>query len=111
EKEKAVLSHIEQHRLIRQVRAAVPAYPGKRIVDAQRAGHHQPLDGAKPPVRQLGIDLLAAGIERPVVFAVDGPDIDALDAWRRLVSNGGDDVRVDMRHRVLPYFPPPRLCT
>ena len=99
EKEEAVVGHVEQHGLVGQVRPAMPAQPRQRVVDAERRRHHQPLDGAEAAMRELGVDLLAVGVERAILLAVDRHGVEARDTGRGLRDVAGwDDVLVHVAH-------------
>ena len=60
----APVGKIDQHRLARRVRAAIPAHERQQVVDAERDGQHRPFDAAERAGDALRIDLLPRRVER-----------------------------------------------
>ena len=75
EEEEAPVGQVDQHRLVRQIGAAVPADPGGDVVDRQRDAHQPPLQTAEEPAHRLGEDRFARGIR-------DSGSPASLRAWR-----------------------------
>ena len=63
----AAVGKIDQHRLLRRVRAAIPAHERQQIIDAEGDDQHHPFDAAEGAVHALRIDFPARRIERDVV--------------------------------------------
>ncbi len=63
EEEETTAGQIDQHGLIRQVRAPVPADPGREVIDAQGDRHDHPFQISERPVDLLGKNRLAGRIE------------------------------------------------
>jgi hypothetical protein len=91
--EEALVGEVEEEGLVRQARSTVPADPGQQIIDAERDGHHRPLDLAEGAVRELGVDLLARGIGLAHLLRCHRGDVDPLDPRRCLC-------RRSLRHEV-----------
>ena len=62
----APVGEIDQHRLARRGRPAVPAHERQQVVDAEAERHQPPFDSAEGAGDALRIDLGARRIERPV---------------------------------------------
>ena len=60
EEVEAAVGQVDQHRLVRQRRAAVPADPGGDVVDAERDRHDPPLQRAEASRTRRGKDRLGA---------------------------------------------------
>ncbi len=43
----AAVGEIDQHRLVGRIGPAIPADPGRQVVDAERDQHHQPFEAAE----------------------------------------------------------------
>ena len=56
--------HIDQHRLIGRKFAAIPANPGRDVVNAKRDQHDDPFQSPELAADPLGEDLFAGGIKR-----------------------------------------------
>ena len=67
EEEETPVGQIDQHRLVRQMRAAVPADPRRDIVNCQRDAHDPPLQPAVESCHCLGEDRFARGIKARAV--------------------------------------------
>ena len=89
--------HVDQERLIRHARAAVPADPGAEVVDAEQQDQHRPLDRAEAAADLLGIDLDPIGIERVPLQLLEGAGV--------LDRDGG------VVHRAAVSGHPPRRLT
>ncbi len=58
---------IDQHRLARRVRAAIPPHEGEDVIDGEAEPHQRPFDVAVGAGDALRIDLPACGVERGFV--------------------------------------------
>jgi hypothetical protein len=58
---------IDQHRLTRRIRSAIPAHEWQQIIDAERDAQHDPLHAAISAGDALRIDLPPRRIERRLV--------------------------------------------
>ena len=83
EEKEAIVRHVQQHGLIGQIGAAIPAQPRQAVVDRERDGHHDPLHRSEAAVCKTRIDLLTRGIELTIDRAIHGGDIVRLDVTRR----------------------------
>ena len=57
------IGQVDQHRLIRRIRPAIPADPRRHVVNRQRDQHDQPLEAAKWAVDALVMNRLALLVE------------------------------------------------
>ena len=61
------VGHIDQHRLIGQVRSAVPSDPRRDVIDAQRHTHDPPLQIAVESLHAARKDRLSRGVKRLLI--------------------------------------------
>ena len=66
EKIEPVVFEVDEHRLVRRARSAIPPDKRQEVVDAERDGENDPLDPAERARHALRIDLLARFIQRAV---------------------------------------------
>ncbi len=64
EEEEPAAGEVHQHRLVGQMRAAVPANPRRQVVDGERHRHDPPLEAPVRAIYGLGKDRLSRGVER-----------------------------------------------
>ncbi len=82
EEVEAPVGHVDQDSLVGRMRSAIPAQPGRDVVDAQRDRHDDPFQAAICAFGALGVDFLAGCVKRlRVLFRalVDGFNVKLFD--------------------------------
>ncbi len=96
-----LIREIDEHRLMRCRRTAIPADPGYEVIDGERYGHHGPFDLAVAAVDELRIDRFARLVELAVLRAVGRTCIGPCHAFGGHRSKGrSPDVRIHVGMRV-----------
>ena len=124
---KASPRQIDQHRLVRRVRPAIPAHERQQVIDAERDDQHRPFYSAVRPRHVLRIDFPARRIERCVVIVGfvkmrrrrDRPQSASprRRAWRAATAPAATGSQPSMASAMsLPghirhFSPPPNVCT
>ena len=101
---------IDQNRLRRRVRAAIPAHERKQVIDAKRDSQNRPFDIAERAMDALRIDIAARRVERNIVFRRRSTEFRFLHQMRKSRRPGR---RLLKRHGAMRghFSPPPSVCT
>ena len=86
EKIEAPMGEIDQHGLIGRIGAAIPAQPGRQVIDAKGHRHDDPFEMAEIAARPLGMDFDARRIELPLARGVDRLHVECATALRLRVD-------------------------
>ena len=82
----APVGQVDQHRLVRRIRAAVPAHERQAVIDAERDEQHDPFDAPERAVHPLRIDFPPRLIERSILRAFDVERLRKLDQLGELAG-------------------------
>ena len=112
EEVEARVREIDQHRLMRLVRPAIPAHERQEVVDAEADEQQAPLQAAKRPADLLRIDFRRRGVEGTLVVNLVDPlglssptaltaRAQAVHEHRQRLDASPDRARAPCRHRAV----------